>query len=187
MGMSMVPTRLFFTKGVGRHKDRLTSFAIALREAGIANQNLVRVSSIYPPLCKLIPRKEGLKAIHPGEIVFAVVAENATCEPQRLVVSSIGVAVPADKDTHGYLSEHHSFGETEQQAGEYAEERAAELLAAALDVDFDSDESWDEKDEVYRLGDKVVRTANVTQAAEGDSDGKWTTTVAAAVFLFDRT
>ena len=133
----MVPKRLFFTKGVGKHKERLTSFELALRDAGIAAQNLVRVSSIFPPQCKLVTRKEGLKYLNPGEVVFAVVAENSTREPHRLVVSSIGVAIPTDKNTYGYLSEHHSFGETEDQAGDYAEELAAEMLATTLDVEFD--------------------------------------------------
>ena len=133
----MVPKKLFFTKGVGKHKERLTSFELALRDAGIASQNLVRVSSIFPPRCKIISRKEGLKYLNHGEVVFAVIAENSTREPHRLIVSSIGVAIPADRDTYGYLSEHHSFGETEEQAGEYAEELAAEMLATTLDVDFD--------------------------------------------------
>jgi arginine decarboxylase len=179
LGKNMVPTRLFFTKGVGKHKERLTSFELALRDAGIAAQNLVRVSSIFPPNCKMITRKEGLRHLSPGEVVFAVVAENSTREPHRLVVSSIGVAIPADKNTYGYLSEHHSFGETEDQAGDYAEE------LAALDVEFDPDKSWDEKKEIYRISNKIVRTANVTQSAVGAKNGNWTTTIAAAILLFD--
>src|SRR6202163_2274796 len=79
----MVPKRIFFTKGVGKHRERLTSFELALRDAGIAAQNLVRVSSIFPPNCKLLARKEGVKYLHPGEVVFAVVAENSTREPHR--------------------------------------------------------------------------------------------------------
>jgi arginine decarboxylase len=185
LGKNMVPTRLFFTKGVGKHKERLTSFEMALRDAGIAAQNLVRVSSIFPPHCKLITRKEGLKFLNPGEVVFAVVAENSTREAHRLVVSSIGVAIPTDKSTYGYLSEHHSFGETEDQAGDYAEELAAEMLATTLDVDFDPDKSWDEKKEIYRISNKIVRTANVTQSAVGAKNGSWTTTIAAAILLFD--
>jgi len=185
LGMNMVPTRLFFTKGVGKHKERLTSFELALRDAGIAAQNLVRVSSIFPPQCKLIPRKEGLKFLNPGEVVFAVIAENSTREAHRLLVSSIGVAIPADKNTYGYLSEHHSFGETEEQAGEYAEELAAEMLATTLDVDFDPDKSWDEKKEIYRISNKIVRTSNVTQSAVGDKNGRWTTTIAAAVLILE--
>ena len=185
MGKSMVPKKLFFTKGVGRHKERLTSFELALRDAGVAAQNLVRVSSIFPPQCKMLSRKEGLKYLYPGEVTFAVVAENTTREPHRLVVSSIGVAIPTDKNTYGYLSEHHSFGETEDQAGDYAEELAAEMLATTLDVDFDPDKSWDEKKEIYRISNKIVRTANITQSAVGDKRGLWTTTIAAAILIFE--
>ena len=181
----MVPKKLFFTKGVGKHKERLTSFELALRDAGIASQNLVRVSSIFPPHCKVISRKEGLKYLNHGEVVFSVIAENSTREPHRLIVSSIGVAIPADRDTYGYLSEHHSFGETEDQAGEYAEELAAEMLATTLDVDFDPDKSWDEKKEIYRISNKIVRTSNVTQSAVGDKRGLWTTTIAAAVLILE--
>jgi len=181
----MVPKKLFFTKGVGKHKERLTSFELALRDAGIASQNLVQVSSIFPPGCKVVPRKEGLKYLNHGEVVFSVIAENSTREPHRLIVSSIGVAIPADRNTYGYLSEHHSFGETEEQAGEYAEELAAEMLATTLDVDFDPDKSWDEKKEIYRISNKIVRTSNVTQSAVGDKRGLWTTTIAAAVLILD--
>lgn len=185
MGKSMVPKRLFFTKGVGRHKERLTSFEMALRDAGVASQNLVRVSSIFPPNAKLISRKEGLTYLSHGEVVFAVIAENSTREPHRLVTSSIGVAIPTDRNTYGYLSEHHSLGETEEQAGEYAEELAAEMLATTLDVEFDPDKSWDEKKEIYKISNKIVRTANVTQSAVGDKRGLWTTTLAAAILIFE--
>ena len=184
MGKELVPKRIFLTKGVGKHKERLTSFELALRDAGIAAQNLVRVSSIFPPNCRLISRKEGLKYLYPGEVTFSVVAENSTREPHRLMASSIGVAIPADRSTYGYLSEHHSFGETDDQAGDYAEELAAEMLATTLNVEFDPDRSWDEKKEIYRISNKIVRTANITQSAVGDKRGLWTTVIAAAVLLF---
>ena len=185
MGKDMVPKRIFLTKGVGKHKERLTSFELALRDAGIAAQNLVRVSSIFPPNCKLLNRAQGLKHLNPGEVVFAVVAENSTRAPHRLVASSIGLARPADSKTYGYLSEHHSFGETDQVAGDYAEELAAEMLATTLDVEFDPDKSWDEKKEVYRLSNKIVSTSNITQSAVGDKKGLWTTTIAAAILIFE--
>lgn len=176
---------MFFTKGVGKHKERLTSFELALRDAGIAAQNLVRVSSIFPPNCKLVPRSQGVKHLSPGEVVFAVVAESSTREPHRLVASSIGVAIPTDRNTYGYLSEHHSFGESEDQAGDYAEELAAEMLATTLGVEFDADKSWDEKKQIYRMSNKIVRTANITQTAVGDKRGLWTTVIAAAILIFE--
>jgi arginine decarboxylase len=185
VGKSMVPKRIFLTKGVGKHKERLTSFELALRDAGIAAQNLVRVSSIFPPNCKLISRKEGLKFLSPGEVVFSVVAENSSREPHRLMSSSIGVAIPSDRSTYGYLSEHHSFGESDDIAGEYAEELAAEMLATTLNVEFDPDRSWDEKKEIYKISNKIVRTANITQSAVGDKRGLWSTVIAAAVLIFE--
>jgi len=185
MPKTMVPQRMFLTKGVGKHKDRLTSFEMALRDGGIAALNLVRVSSILPPNCKVIPRKLGQERLHHGELVFAVIAENSTREPRRLLASSIGLAIPADRSVPGYLSEYHSFGEDDHSAGEYAEELAAEMLATTLDLEFDADGSWDKKKEVYRISNKIVRTMNITQSAMGDKKGLWTTVLAAAVFVFD--
>ncbi len=178
-----VPKRMFLTKGVGKHRERLTSFELALRSAGIAACNLVRVSSIFPPRCKLIPRSEGMKELKPGQVAFVVMSENSTREPHRLIAASIGVAMPADRNTFGYLSEHHSFGETEEVSGEYAEELAAEMLATTLGVEFDSDQSWDEKKEIYRISNKIVRTLHHTQSAIGDKRGLWTTVLAASVLL----
>ena len=179
----LVPKRMFLTKGVGKHREKLTSFELALRSAGIAACNLVRVSSIFPPRCKLISRAEGMKELKPGQVTFVVISENSTREPHRLIAASVGVAMPADRNTYGYLSEHHSFGQTEQVAGEYAEELAAEMLATTLGVEFDSDQSWDEKKEIYRISNKIVRTMEITQSAIGDKRGLWTTVLAASVLL----
>ena len=178
-----LPKQIFLTKGVGRHKERLSSFELALRSAGIAACNLVRVSSIFPAGCKLISRQEGLRKMSPGEVIFAVMSENATREPHRLIAASLGLALPADKSAYGYLSEHHSFGQTDEEAGDYAEELAAEMLATTLNVEFDSEKSWDEKKEIYRISNKIVRTMNVTQSAVGDKNSKWTTVIAAAILL----
>ena len=178
-----VPTRLFFTKGVGRHKDYLQSFELALRDAKIEICNLVTVSSIFPPGCKRISPEEGLKALQPGQITFAVMARNATNEPNRLVAASIGVALPADTSSYGYLSEHHPFGETDERAGEYAEDLAATMLATTLGVEFDSQAAWDEREKVYKMSGKIVRSFNITQSAEGHKDGIWTTVIACGILL----
>jgi arginine decarboxylase len=178
-----VPRKVFFTKGVGRHKEKLTSFEMALRNAQIAPYNLVRVSSIFPPGCKIITPKTGITQLQPGQIVHVVMSENATNEPNRLVAASVGVAIPADKKQYGYLSEHHSFGENEKKAGDYAEDLAVTMLATIMGLEFDPDKSWDEMKEIWKIGGKIVRTQNVTQTAVGDKNGLWTTVVAAAVLL----
>ena len=181
--VGFVPKELFFTKGVGKHREKLTSFELALRSAGIAACNLVRVSSIFPPGCKILSRRTGTRRLQPGQVTFVVMSENATQEPHRLVAATVGVAIPRDQELFGYLSEHHSFGENEKTAGDYAEDLAAEMLATTLGLDFDPDKSWDEKREVYRLSNKIVRTQNVTQTAVGNKHGLWTTVIAAAVIV----
>ena len=178
-----VPTKIFFTKGVGRHKDYLQSFELALRDAKIEKCNLVTVSSIFPPGCKRIPTDEGLKLLQPGQITFAVMARTATNEPNRLVAASIGVAQPAEVSAYGYLSEHHPFGETDEKAGDYAEDLAATMLATTLGLDFDPNTAWDEREKDFKLSGKIVRTFNVTQSAEGDRNGLWTTVIAVAVLI----
>jgi len=178
-----VARKIFLTKGVGRHREKLTSFEMALRDGGLAPFNLVYVSSIFPPGCKLISRAQGLKHLHPGQIVFSVVSSNATREPHRQIAASIGVAIPADRTAYGYLSEHHSFGEKEDIAGDYAEDLAAEMLATTQGVEFDPDKSWDEKREIWKISNKIVKSTSVTKAAVGDKNGLWTTVVAGAIFI----
>ena len=181
--MGPIAKGIFLTKGVGKHREKLTSFELSLRAAGIAEFNIVRVSSIFPPNCKVISLQEGLKRLTPGQIVYAVMYDNATNEPHRLVAASVGLAIPANPSQYGYLSEHHSFGETDQKAGDYAEDLAATMLATILGVDFDPNASYDERKDIWRMSDKIVQTRNVTQSAIGDRDGLWTTVVAAAVFV----
>lgn len=181
--MAFVAEEIFLTRGVGRHREKLASFELALRDARIAEYNLVRVSSIFPPHCKLVSRREGLKKLTAGQVLYTVVAESATNEPHRLIASSIGVAIPRDRSHYGYLSEHHTYGQKEELAGDYAEDLAAQMLATVLGVDFDPEAAWDARKEVWRISDEIVSTRNITQSAVGDKAGLWTTTIAAAVLI----
>jgi arginine decarboxylase len=179
----MIPKYLFLTKGVGKHKEKLQSFELALRAAGIEHCNLVNVSSIVPPGCKIVPRTRGLKMLHPGEITFVVSARIATNESNRLLASSIGVAIPSKKNQYGYLSEHHSFGQTDEVAGDYAEDLAATMLATTMGIKFDPETAWDERKQIFKTSGMIIKTQHITQSAKGDKNGLWTTTIAAAVFL----
>ena len=179
----MVPTKMFLTKGAGVDINRLSSFEFALRDAGIERFNLVNVSSIFPPSCMMITLKEGLKYLQPGEIVFSVIARNETNEPNRLISASIGLAVPSDKKHHGYLSEHHVFGQTADTAGDYAEDLAATMLASTLGIPFVPSQAWDERKKVYRASGSIFKTSHISQSMEGNKNGLWTSVVAAAVFI----
>lgn len=181
--MRLIPHKLFFTRGVGVHKEKLTSFEMALRDAGIAYFNLVRVSSIFPPHCQVIQKEEGLLLLQPGEIVFAVISEMATNEAGRRLAASVGVARPANLDKYGYLSEHHAFGQTEQEAGDYAEDLAATMLATTLGLPFDPDKDYNERKEQYMMGGEIVDTTSITVAVNAEPNGVWTTVLCAAILI----
>lgn len=181
---SLVPQKIFFVRGVGVHKDKLASFEDALRMACIEKYNLVYVSSIFPPECKIISQKEGLKYLKAGQILFCVMARAETNEPNRLVSSAIGLARLADnKEQYGYLSEHHAFGETAKVSGEYAEDLAATMLATTMGIPFDPQQSWNEREKHYKVAKHKFISRNICQSAEGNKNGLWTTVIAAAVMI----
>ena len=165
-----LPSKAFLSKGVGRHKEKLTSFELALREAGVAQYNLVRVSSIWPPHCELVSSQDGVGRLRPGQVVFAVVAEASTNEPSRLATAAIGLA----RFEPAYLGA--------EPAGDYAEDLAASMLATVLGVPFDPDQAWDERREQWRLSGEIVDSMNISCSAEAQDDGRWVTVVSAVVF-----
>ena len=182
----IIPKKLFFTKGVGHHKNKLQSFEIALRECGIEQCNLVNVSSIFPPDCKIISKEAGVKLLKPGQITFVVMAKNCTNEPNRLVTTAIGLAQPKNKAQYGYISEHHGFGEVKKKAADYAEDLAATMLASTLGIELDPNKAWDERKQLYITeNNRQFTSRSISQTAKGHKDGLWTTAVSCAVMLID--
>lgn len=158
----LVPEKLFFTSGVGRHADHLVSFGMALRDAGIEHLNLVTVSSIVPPGCLIIPKAEGIPELASGEIAFVVLSRNATDEPDRLISASIGCALPRDAGRFGYLAEYHTSSKNKDETLKYASDLAAEMCTTLSD------------------DGTTKRTGVARDAVSGQG---WTTAVCAAVFL----
>ena len=182
--MFPLPTSVFLTKGIGVHRHQLTSFELALRDADIEQQNLVSISSILPPRCTLISREEGVATLRPGEITFSILARAETDEPGRRIHASIGLARPADPEMYGYIAEHHGYGMTADQSGEYTEDLAASMLASTLGIEFDPSAAWNERKKLYEHSQLIIESLSVTATAQGDESGLWTCAIAAAVFRF---
>ena len=178
-----VPKKIFLTKGKGKSKERLTSFELALREAGIASLNLITVSSILPPGCEFVSQEEGTKLLSPGQVVPVVLARSDSNVLGDTVSSGVGVAVPKNKDHYGYLSEHHCIGMDNNTMEEYVEDLAAEMLATTYGVNFDPDASWDEKRELWKIDNRIVKTTSILEIAKVNEEGYWCTTVSAAVLI----
>ncbi len=180
----LLPSKVFLTRGQGRHREKLVSFEEALRDAGIAPFNLVRVSSIYPPHCRYVPREAGLKLLRPGQILFVVLSENATDEPRRLISASIGMAVPDEPSRYGYLAEHSDFGQSEKEAGRHTEYLAAEMLATKLGEKLREPEAGRPAASFRITNGLSLKTRSITQTANGET-GLWTTALAAAVLVVE--
>ncbi len=158
-----VPKMVFFTTGVGSHEDPLVSFELALRDAGIEKFNLVYVSSIFPPGCRIVDREEGVKMLSPGQIVYCVMAKMTSNEAGKTIYASIGVAIPDRNDLNGYLTEYYGYCNDDDDVGRYAEEKAEYMLKTAFGIN-------------------PAKKFNVTRKAKVES-GKHTTVVATAVFI----
>ena len=182
----LTPKRMFFTKGVGHHRNKLQSFEQALRDAGIEKCNLVSISSIYPPDCTIISKEKGVQTLQAGQITFVVMSRESTNEPNRLISAAIGLAQPKDKKQYGYISEHHAFGETRRKSSDFAEDLAATMLASTLGIELDPEKAWDERKKMY-ITDKNRQfiSRSIAQSAEGHKDGLWTSVIAGAVMLLD--
>jgi arginine decarboxylase len=179
---AIVPGRVFLVRGKGQHREKLVSFEKALREAGIAPFNLVRVSSIYPPHCRFVGRAAGLKRLLPGQILFVVLSENTTDEPGALISASVGMAVPDDPSHYGYLAEHSDVGKSARDISLHTEYLAAEMLATKLGEKL-REPGPGEFAKVFRVSNGLsLKTRSKTQTARGTA-GVWTTVIAAAVLV----
>ena len=96
------------------------------------------------------------------------------------------MAVPASGEHYGYISEFHGHGKNHRQVGDLVEDMAASMLATTLGIEFDPDKAYDERKEIYRMSGKIVKTRATVQVAQASEDGRWTTVVAAAVFVPNR-
>jgi arginine decarboxylase len=181
---ALVPSKIFLTRGHGRHKEKLVSFELALREAGIAPFNLVRVSSIYPPRCRFVSKDAGLCLLEPGQILFVVLSENAADEPRGLISASIGMAVPDDASRYGYLAEHSDFGKSEKETSRHTEYLAAEMLATKLGKKLRKPDGGKSVQEFKISNGLSLKTRSVTRTAKGQA-GLWTTVLAAAVLILE--
>ena len=70
----------------------------------------------------------------------------------------------------------------DEETGEYTEDLAAQMLATTLGVEFDPNIAWKEREQVFKMAGKIVRTQNITQSAIGKPN-RWTTVIALAVFI----
>jgi len=176
-----MPTKLFLTKGMGFHKDKLFSFELALRDAGIEKCNLIYVSSILPSSCDLISKKEGLELLSPGQMTFCVMSKNESNKKNELISAAIGISKPLKSDNFGYIYERSVRGNKAKLSGGISESMAVEMLATRINLPFNRAEFLKTKNNDKK--NENIFSTHIFQLAKNNKDLSWVTVVAAAVFI----
>lgn len=109
----MLPTPTRFALVVGRSEGQtpLTAFDGALLDAGVANVNLVKVSSILPPHARPLDRL----TLPPGALVPIAYGRLVAAEPGRRIAAAVAVGRGAD-DQFGMIMEHTAYGSADEVA-----------------------------------------------------------------------
>jgi arginine decarboxylase len=139
------PRRLFFTSGTGTHETQRAAMQRAMRQAGVADCNFVKVSSVIPPACEIVPRAVGLRMLRPGAITHAVIAEGETNEPHQRVTPAICWAQPSDPTLPGYMTEvdeDQTKGRSAKTATDEAGEALLTIIAERFGASLDAKRVW---------------------------------------------
>jgi arginine decarboxylase len=182
----MVPRFVFFTSGVGTHVEQRISMQHAMRQAGLFDINLVKVSSVMPPQCEIITRARGLRMLEPGMIAHAVIAQSTIEEPHRRATVALGYVKPDGDEMPGYISEleeDQAYGKTEASAADEVGKMALQILVEKLGAKSDPERLWDRRKRNVRVGRVRARTGFITATAIGPEEKKVATAFAAAVYL----
>lgn len=190
--MAWVPTRVFMTAGVGVHELERVAVQHAMRDAGVADSNMIKVSSVMAPGLRIISREEGIRLLRPGNMVCAVIAQGQTDQPHQRVTPALAWAQPEKKGVPGYIAEVEedlAKGMSEATATKQVGEEVLELMAMRLRVKIDAERLWENRgrERMVRIGGTRVRVGALCASTVGpeERDGKKLTAAAfvAAIYI----
>jgi len=101
------------TKGVGTGETRMAAFDAALYAAGIANYNLVRLSSIIPPGFEVRVEQCNENDKNFGDRLYVVYASQVEDEVGKGAWAGIGWVLAQDGSGKGLFTEHEAHSEQE--------------------------------------------------------------------------
>jgi arginine decarboxylase len=190
--LAWVPTRVFMVSGVGVHEHERVALQHAMRSAGVADCNLLKVSSVIAPGVRIISAEEGMRLLRPGNIVTAVIATAQTDQPHQRVAPALAWAKPEKAGVPGYIAEieeEMAKGKSEATATKQVGEEVLELLAMRMRVKIDPERLWEKRgrERVVRMGGTRVHVGALCASTVGpeERDGKKLTAAAfvAAIYI----
>ena len=185
-----VPTRVFFTTGVGRHEVQRVAIQDAMAKAGVADCNLVKTSSVIPPACEIISRQRGERLLREGGITHAVIAQGHTNEPHQRVTAALCWAHSDNPLIPGYITEieeQETMGKSTTTASDEAGEALLTIIGNRLGASVDAESLWSKRgrSRSVRIGRETFRVGSVTATAIGaeGSEPQHSVALALAIFL----
>ena len=98
--------RIYITNGIGEGKTKISAFDKALAQAGVANYNLIYLSSVIPENSIVELKKMKSKESEYGKRCYVVIARSDQNIPKKEAWA--GLSWTQDKDGKGLFAEHHS-------------------------------------------------------------------------------
>lgn len=120
--MWTLPQAVSVAAGVGEGNTDLNAFDRALRDAGIADLNLIRVTSIFPLGARMVP----MRPYPPGVLMPAVYAKIVGHIPGERIAAAVGVGI--GEEGYGVIMEYSHTG-TRDNAEEIVRRMVAESMA----------------------------------------------------------
>lgn len=104
--------KIFITSSTGSGNTELSAFDKALFNGGVANTNLIILSSIIPPDPEIIIEKPKILESEYGKRLYVVLAQNRTSEVNQKISAGIGWVV--EKNSRFGLFVEHQGGSKQE-------------------------------------------------------------------------
>ncbi|MEX0621801.1 MAG: pyruvoyl-dependent arginine decarboxylase [Candidatus Woykebacteria bacterium] len=120
--------KITVTAGSGTGSTTLSAFDTALKEAGIHNYNIIKLSSVIPPESEVVVKKWKNAPTEHGKKLYTVLAEIRSDLLGRTIAAGIGWY--QTKDGRGIFAEHHDI--IESLNTKEAEENVAKKIESTV-------------------------------------------------------
>jgi len=114
---------IYVCAGVGRGTTLLTAFDQALRNAGVGDYNLLKVSSIVPPGARLVNNI----GVPKGSLLPIAYGAISSTDEGEVISAAVSVAIPLDGNQVGVIMEFSGYT-SEEKAREIVKRMAEEAM-----------------------------------------------------------
>jgi len=178
----IVPKQMFFTKGVGYHRNKLQALNQRFVMPASRSATLLRYRASSRRNVRLSLRPRGSRNSKQGKSpsLFLPRGDSGT-KPSGFCIRR---SCTTEKQEAIRLYQRTPWFWPDSQEGfDFAEDLAATMLASTLGIELDPDKDWNERKMVYQVGERQFVSRSTAQTARGHKDSLWTTVIACAVML----